>query len=95
MWTRLPRPVLRFVQWLLEVAFRFARPKVTPVYPYDPQSKTIRLPIEIERELRRLVAAGNTVEAVKRVTRLTGAGLRVSKDYVDGLAAARGKRRRS
>jgi hypothetical protein len=88
----LPKPILRFIQWLLEVAFRIARPKIVPLYPYDRQSRTIRLPREIERELRRLVAAGNKVEAVKRVTRLTGAGLRVSKDYVDGLTEARKRR---
>jgi ribosomal protein L7/L12 len=29
---------------------------------------------------------GNKIEAVKRVTELTGVGLRVSKDYVDNLA---------
>ena len=90
---RLIAPLLRLLQWLLERAFSLARPKIVPLYPYDPQSKTIRMPREIERELRRLVAAGNKVEAVKRVTRLTGAGLRVSKDYVDDLAAGRGKRR--
>jgi len=33
------------------------------------------------------------VEAVQRVTRLTGAGLRVSKDYIDTLAATSGKHR--
>ena len=46
----------------------------------------ICLPKKIEGELRELVLAGNKVEVVKRVTRLTGAGLRVSKDYVDSLA---------
>jgi ribosomal protein L7/L12 len=46
----------------------------------------ITLPKEVERQLRRLVAEGNKVEAVRQVTRLTGAGLRVSKDYVDSLA---------
>jgi len=36
-----------------------------------------------------LVLTGQGVEAVKRVTELTGAGLRVSKDYVDSLAPQR------
>jgi ribosomal protein L7/L12 len=46
------------------------------------------LPAQIERELRRLVSTGNKVEAMQRVISLTGAGLRVSKDYVDTLAKA-------
>jgi hypothetical protein len=50
------------------------------------RTKAITLPKEVERQLRRLVADGNKVEAVRQVTRLTGAGLRVSKDYVDSLA---------
>ena len=49
----------------------------------------IRLPPDIEDELRVLVQMGKKVEAVKRVTELTGAGLRVSKDYVDGLVKPR------
>jgi ribosomal protein L7/L12 len=44
------------------------------------------LPAEIERELRRLVSTGKKVEAMQRVLSLTGAGLRVAKDYVDKLA---------
>ena len=90
---RLLEPVLRFFLWVLEQLFRVARPKIPAPYPYDRQSNTIRLPREIERELRRLVATGNKVEAIKRVTQLTGAGLRESKDYVDALAAVRTRRR--
>ena len=60
--------------------------KVTPLYPYDPKTNAIQLPQNAEQELRLLVLTGNKVEAVKRVTELTGAGLRVSKDYVDNLA---------
>lgn len=58
----------------------------TPPFPYDKKSNTIRLPRNLEWELRHLLAQGQKVEAVKRVTELTGAGLRVSKDYVDNLA---------
>ena len=57
-----------------------------PPYPYNMETGGICLPKKIEGELRELVIAGNKVEAVKRVIRLTGAGLRVSKDYVDSLA---------
>ena len=56
------------------------------LYPYDRRTQAITLPKEVERQLRRLVADGNKVEAIRQVTRLTGAGLRVSKDYVDRLA---------
>jgi ribosomal protein L7/L12 len=36
-----------------------------------------------------LIQTGKKVEAVKRVTELTGAGLRISKDYVDSLVKPR------
>ena len=47
------------------------------------------MPYNIQEELRRLVLAGSKAETVKRVTELTGAGLRISKDYVDGLVEQR------
>ncbi len=53
---------------------------------YNKTTNTITLPAQIDKELHGLVAVDKHVEAVKRVTRLTGAGLRVSKDYVDQLA---------
>jgi ribosomal protein L7/L12 len=56
-----------------------------PIFPYDPKTDTIHLPRHIEEEIRQLVLAGKKVEAIKRVVELTGAGLRVSKDYVDNL----------
>jgi ribosomal protein L7/L12 len=64
-----------------------ARKNIAPPYPYDKSTQTIRLPRVIERQLQHLIAEGNKVEALRRVTRLTGAGLRVSKDYVDSLAS--------
>lgn len=70
---------------LLERAFAQARKPVKPTFPYDPTTNTIQLPRHVEKELRQLVLAGNKVEAVKRVAYLTGAGLRISKDYVDRL----------
>jgi hypothetical protein len=71
---------------LLEKEFERVRDKTPPLFPYDLKTNKIALPYEIEGELRHLVATGRKVEAVKRVTKLTGAGLRVSKDYVDSLA---------
>ena len=74
---------------MLERLFEKQREKIKPVYPYDAKANAIRLPNNIQEELRCLVLAGKKAEAVKRVTELTGAGLRVSKDYVDGLVESR------
>ncbi len=56
-----------------------------PPYPYDEQKETIRLPKTVQQELKTLVSSGKKVQAIKRVVDLTGAGLRVAKDYVDTL----------
>jgi hypothetical protein len=63
--------------------------RVTPLYPFDSHTNAIRLPPSIDDKLRGLVLSGNKVEAVKCVIELTGAGLRVSKDYVDSLTKER------
>src|SRR5262249_9211950 len=82
----LPRPVLQALLVVLEKVFVLLRKKAVYPFPYNKSTHTISLPAQIERELRRLVSTGNKVEAMKRVISLTGAGLRVSKDYVDQLA---------
>jgi len=84
--SRLPRPVLQALLVVLEKVFALLRKKAVYPFPYNIRTHTISLPAQIERELRRLVSTGNKVEAMKRVISLTGAGLRVSKDYVDTLA---------
>jgi ribosomal protein L7/L12 len=86
MLNRLIAAVLKAFLMILDKVFFLARKKVVPLYPYDKRTKVITLPKEVERQLRRLVADGNKVEAVRQVIRLTGAGLRLSKDYVDSLA---------
>jgi hypothetical protein len=86
MLSRLPRPVLQVILVVLETIFALIRTKGVYPFPYNTTTNTITLPAQIDHELHGLVAAGKQVEAVKRVTRLTGAGLRVSKDYVDQLA---------
>ncbi len=63
--------------------------KTSPPYPYDKRTNTITLPSDIDHELFHLAADGNRVEAIKRVMELTGAGLKVSKDYVDALIRRR------
>ena len=60
--------------------------KEDPEYPYD-ETVGIQLPEEIEREIRALVKSGRRVEAVRKVFQLTKAGLKISKDYVDGLSS--------
>ena len=84
--SRLPRPVLQALLIVLEKVFALRRKKAVYPFPYNKSTHTISLPAQIERELRRLVSTGKKVEAMKRVISLTGAGLRVSKDYVDTLA---------
>ena len=82
----LPRPVLQAILVVLEKVFALLRKKAVYPFPYHAKTHTINLPAQIERELRGLVSTGKKVEAMKRVISLTGAGLRVSKDYVDQLA---------
>ena len=83
--SRLPRPVLQALLVVLEKVFALRRKKAVYPFPYNRRTHTISLPAQIERELRRLVSTGKKVEAMKSVISLTGAGLRVSKDYVDTL----------
>ena len=71
---------------LLDKAFQAKQNNPNPPFPYDKDANTIQLPKNIEQELCSLLEQERKVEAVKRVTQLTGAGLRVSKDYVDDLA---------
>ena len=84
--SRLPRPVLQALLVVLEKVFALRRKKAVYPFPYNIRTHTISLPAQIEREVRRLVSTGKKVEAMQRVISLTGAGLRVSKDYVDTLA---------
>jgi ribosomal protein L7/L12 len=94
MLNRLIRTILKAFLFVLDKLFLITRKSVTPIYAYDQRTKTIALPREVEKEIQSLVQDGNKVEAVKQVTRLTGAGLRVSKDYVDSLAQTKGRRRK-
>ena len=59
--------------------------KSAPPYPYN-EKLGIELPEAIEQSIQVLVQSGRKVEAVQRVLKLTGAGLKISKDYVDGLS---------
>jgi hypothetical protein len=48
--------------------------------------KPLALPGELEARVRELLVHGDTIDAIKLVRKSTGAGLKESKDYVDGLA---------
>ena len=86
MFSALRRLVLQAILAVLETVFALIRKKEVYPFPYNPVTNTITLPAQIDHELQGLIAVGKPVEAVKRVTSLTGAGLRISKDYVDQLA---------
>ena len=64
--------------------------KFTLPFPYDKNTDTTALPAKEEKENLHLISAGKRIEAVKKVVELTGGGLKMSKDYVDDLAEAKG-----
>lgn len=70
--------------WCIDKLFQITRKRMKPVYPYNRKTQQIRLPKNIEDDIYQ-TARDNKVKAVKKVTELTGAGLRISKDYVDQL----------
>ncbi len=89
--TRIPRraeshPLLTQLEALHAQTHKRSAP---PLYPYDEQNALVRLPGPIVEEVRQMVQAGDIPGAVKRVDELIGAGLRVAKDYVDGLRSSR------
>ena len=69
----------------LEDLYEKERKKIVPLYPFDKKTGKIELPEEVIADLQFFLLVGNKPAAVKRVAELTGAGLRLSKDYVDGL----------
>jgi hypothetical protein len=78
---KLDPPILKALDELYEKT----RKKIKPLYPYDKKTGKIELPEDVVADLKFLLLVGRKPEALKRVTELTGAGLRVSKDYLDGL----------
>jgi hypothetical protein len=82
LWWLLFWPARAFL-WLLDRIYKLRMKKADYPYPYDNKTGQIKLPQEIEREIRQLVQSGQKIEAMKRVLDLTGAGLRYSKVYVD------------
>ncbi|HEY0603160.1 MAG TPA: ribosomal protein L7/L12 [Herpetosiphonaceae bacterium] len=73
---------LLVVGFLLFSMFRRWGTMPTPTITPPPQ-----VPAELanDYEIRRFLAQGNKIQAIKRVRELTGLGLKESKDYVDQL----------
>ena len=61
------------------------RKKIAPLYPINKKTGKIELPEDVIADLKFFLLVGNKPAAIKRVCELTGVGLRISKDYVDGL----------
>ena len=59
--------------------------KIDSIYPYNKDTNKIDLTKNIQSEIVSLIESGKKPVALKKVTRLTGAGLRISKDYIDNL----------
>jgi len=64
-------------------------PTTPPPFPHDKRTNTITLPAAVAHEIFHLAQDASKPEAIKRVMELTGAGLKVAKDYVDALLQAR------
>ena len=74
-----------FILDILEKLYEWRRPKIKAKYPYNRETDTVHLPPEIVTELKEILATGEKPKAIKRVAELTGASLRISKDFVDDL----------
>ena len=83
---RIISPILRVFLLLLDKLYQAKRKTHSPLYPYDKRTNTISLPPEVKQEIQHLVMQGRRPEALKKVANLTGASLRISKDYIDDLA---------
>ena len=79
------KPFFEVFLWSLDKLFQITRKRVEPTYPYDRKTRKIILPKNIENEIYQMAIKTDKPKAIKKVTELTGAGLRVSKDYVDNL----------
>lgn len=84
------KPFFEVFLWSLDKLFEITRKRVEPPYPYTRETGKINLPKAIENEIYQMATKGDKPKAIKQVTELTGAGLRVSKDYLDNLLMNRG-----
>ena len=79
------KPFVDIFLWSLDKLFKIIRKKTEPTYPYNKETRKISLPKNIEKEIYRMAIREGKPKAMKKVIELTGAGLRVSKDYIDSL----------
>ena len=84
------KPAFEAVLWSLDKLFEITRKRVKPAYPYNRETRKINLPETIQNEIYQVAIKVGKPKAVKEVTELTGAGLRISKNYVDNLLINRG-----
>jgi ribosomal protein L7/L12 len=69
----------------IEELYEKERKEIVPLYPVNKKTGKIELPEDVIADLKLFLLVGNKPAAVKRVAELTGAGLRMSKDFVDSL----------
>jgi len=81
----MPKKSEPLILQVIEKLYEKERKKIVPVYPVNKKTGKIELPEEVIADLKFFLLAGNKAAAVKRVVELTGATLRMSKDFVDGL----------
>ena len=81
----MPKKSEPLILQVIEKLYEKQRRKIVPVYPINKKTDKIELPEEIIADLKFFLLVGNKAAAVKRVVELTGATLRMSKDFVDGL----------
>ncbi len=81
----MPKKSEPLILQVIEKLYEKLRRKIVPVYPVNKKTDKIELPEEIIADLKFFLLAGNKAVAVKHVVELTGATLRMSKDFVDGL----------
>jgi ribosomal protein L7/L12 len=81
----MPKKSEPLILQVIEKLYEKERKKIIPIYPVDKKIGKIELPEEIIADLKFFLLTGNKAAAVKRVVELTGATLRMSKDFVDGL----------
>lgn len=78
----------------VEEALKSRRQFPVPPYPLDTKSNKIRLPGSVRQEVRLILQKQGKPAAMQRVMHLTGAGLRVAKEYVDKLEKPASKKRK-
>lgn len=83
------RPVVKGFLLGIDKLYQATRKRIEPTYPYDENTGTVVLPNEVEKDVYRTAVQEGKPKAIKKVAELTGATLRISKNYVDYLLIAK------